>query len=73
MKSSNKNKIYIFLIVIIISIFLLNNLYTPIQEPFIGYLNSKKNELYRNIRYKSQYSKKYLNDYFRKFKNFFQK
>ena len=72
MKYNNKNQIYIFLIIIIIcSFFLFNKLVAPIEEPFIGYLNGKRHELSRNIRYRSQYTKKYFDNYFRKIKNFF--
>jgi len=69
----NKNILYIFYLLIILSLFLiiiylgLNNYKN--KEPFISYLNEKKNILSRNIRYRSQYLKKdYLDNFINKIK-----
>lgn len=65
----NRNKIIFYLFVfVIITLFYFCLQINKQQEPFISYLNTKKNILSRNFRYSSQYINKSFNNYFNKIK-----
>jgi predicted PurR-regulated permease PerM len=57
-----------FIIIFFIILFLFYTQTNKSQEPFISYLNSRKNEISRKVRYQSQYLKKNFNDYVNKIK-----
>lgn len=66
------NQYYLVILIILLIIILYSCLKNDdVQEPFVTYLNSKKNELFRNLRYKSQYVKQNFNNYIRRIKKLF--
>ena len=72
---ANLNKINLFIFIIALKIifilFLICWKKNNVEEPFVTYLNSKRHELFRNVRYRSQYAKKYLDNFIRKIKKLF--
>lgn len=68
MKKSNNIIYFVILLIILLFILYINLQTINIEEPFVGYLNSKRREVLRNLRYRTQYAKQNFNNYIRRFK-----